>query len=203
MEDAADHLVHDVFPRIPVRQWVLSFPRRLRFRAARDPRVASRLLDVFTRAVFAWQRRRARRLGVAEPRIGGVTAVQRFGSAVDLNVHFHTLVPDGVFDLAGPGPARFVPIRAPSDEEVAKVLTAVIRRVSRLGLLGDEDVRAGAEEDAFAALQAAEVDRRLRFPDPFNHARRSAHLDGFSRARAPLGRPRGAPSRPWGVRTRS
>jgi hypothetical protein len=37
MEDAADHLVHDVFPSVPVRQWVLSFPRRIRFQAARDP----------------------------------------------------------------------------------------------------------------------------------------------------------------------
>ncbi len=180
MEDAADHLAHDVFPRVPVRQWVLSFPRWLRFLAARDPRLASRLLDVFTRTLFAWQRRWARRLGVADPRTGGVTAVQRFGGAINLNVHFHTLVPDGVFDLSGPGPARFVPIQAPSDEEVAKVLTAVIRKVSRLGLVDDEDGWTGAEEDALAALQAAEVDRRLRFPDPFKHARRSAHLDGFS-----------------------
>jgi hypothetical protein len=180
MEDAADHLAHDVFPRVPVRQWVLSFPRWLRFLAARDRGVASRLLDLFTRALFAWQRRRARRLGVADPRTGGVTAVQRFGGAINLNVHFHTLVPDGLFDLSGPGPPRFVPIQAPSDEEVAKVLTAVIRKVARLGLLDDEDGWTGAEEDALAALQAAEVDRRLRFPDPLKHARRSAHLDGFS-----------------------
>jgi hypothetical protein len=122
MEDAADHLAHYVLPQVPVRQWVLSFPRRLRFLAARDPRVASRLLDVFTRALFAWQRRRARRL--------------------------------------------------------ARVLTNVIRKVSRAGLLDDD--RTFAEEDAFAALQAAEVDRRLHFQDPFKRARRSAHLDGFS-----------------------
>ena len=40
-----------------------------------------------TRAIFAWQRRCARRLGAADPRTGGVTAVQRFGSALNLNVH--------------------------------------------------------------------------------------------------------------------
>jgi hypothetical protein len=49
MEDAAEHLVQDVIPAVPVRQWVLSFPRQLRFLAARDPKVASRLLDLFTR----------------------------------------------------------------------------------------------------------------------------------------------------------
>jgi hypothetical protein len=119
MEDGADHLVHDVLPRVPVRQWVFSFPRRLRFRTARDPAVASRLLDLSTRALFAWQRRRARRLGAAEPRTAGVTAVQRFGSAISLNVQFHSLIPDEVVDLSGDGPACFVPLKAPSDDEVA------------------------------------------------------------------------------------
>jgi hypothetical protein len=73
----------------------------VRFLAARDPALASRFLDLFTRAVFAWQRRLGRRRGAADPRTGGVTAVQRFGGALNLNVHFHTLVPGGVFDLAG------------------------------------------------------------------------------------------------------
>jgi len=152
---------------------------RLRFLAARDPKVASRLLDLFTRAVFAWQRRSARRLGMANPRTGGVTAVQRFGGAVNLNVHFHTLFPDGVFDLSVPGPARFVPLRPPRDHDVELILRTVIRKVARHGLLGGDELDS-ADDDAFAALQAAEVDRRLRFPDPFKHARRAAYLDGFS-----------------------
>ncbi len=37
-----------------------------------------------------------------------------------------------------------------------------------------------SEADAMAALQAAEVDRRLRFPDEFRHSRHGAFLDGFS-----------------------
>ncbi len=56
MEDGADHLVRNVLPPVPVRQWVLSFPRRVRFLAARHPALASRLLDVFTR----WSPRRTR-----------------------------------------------------------------------------------------------------------------------------------------------
>jgi len=51
MEDGADHLVRNVLPAVPVRQWVLSFLRRVRFLAARHPALASRLLDIFTRAV--------------------------------------------------------------------------------------------------------------------------------------------------------
>jgi hypothetical protein len=149
MEDADDHLVHDVFPSVPVRQWVLSFPRRIRFLAARDPAFCSRLLDLFTRAVFAWQRRRGRLVGVADPRTGGCTAVQRFGSAINLNVHFHTLIPDGVFDLSPPGRGLFVHLPVPSEDELARILTRVIRRVTRQ-VARDREVERAMEEDAFA-----------------------------------------------------
>jgi hypothetical protein len=178
MEDGADHLVRNVFPAVPVRQWVLSLPRRVRFLAARHPALASRLLDVFTRAVFAWQRRSARRLGAADPRTGGVTAVQRFGGALNLNVHFHTLVPDGVFVLDGDGSASFVAIPPPRDEDVAAILERVVRRTAKVLVGFDEEVE--SEADALAALQAAEVDRRLRFPDELRHGRHCAFLDGFS-----------------------
>ncbi|HZX97240.1 MAG TPA: transposase zinc-binding domain-containing protein [Myxococcales bacterium] len=53
MEDAAAHVVRNVFPAVAVRQWVLSYPRRLRFLAAREPRLASRLLAIFTGAASA------------------------------------------------------------------------------------------------------------------------------------------------------
>ena len=34
MAERAAHLVDRVFPRVPVRQWVLSLPHRLRYRLA-------------------------------------------------------------------------------------------------------------------------------------------------------------------------
>jgi hypothetical protein len=36
-----------------------------------------------------------RHRGVEPPSCGAITFVQRFGSALQLNVHFHVLVPDG------------------------------------------------------------------------------------------------------------
>jgi hypothetical protein len=35
--------------------------------------------------------------GIADPRVGCVAFTQRVDSALRLNVHFHTLWPDGVF----------------------------------------------------------------------------------------------------------
>ena len=39
MADTAAHLVEDVLPHVPVRQWVLSFPHRLRYLLAYHPRL--------------------------------------------------------------------------------------------------------------------------------------------------------------------
>lgn len=52
---------------------------------------------MFVRAVLAFERRRAERLGTRS-RAGAVTAIQRCGSALNTNVHFHTLVAPGVFE---------------------------------------------------------------------------------------------------------
>lgn len=145
---------------------MLSLPRRLRFLAARDKRVASRLLELFTRVLFAWQRRSARRMGVSEPRTAGVTVVQRFGGAINLNVHFHTLVPDGVFELTEEGPARFVQLATPDDEEVERILRAVIRKVDRKIDAardddGEEDPRGSTHTDSAMTASAGAVRGRL------------------------------------------
>ena len=59
------------------------------------------MLGVFVRTVYASLRRRARRQwGVARGQCGAVTFVQRFGDALNLNVHFHTLALDGVYTYA-------------------------------------------------------------------------------------------------------
>lgn len=56
---------------------------------------------------------------------GAVTAIQRFGSALDTQVHFHSLVVQDVFVENEGGTLRFVPSPAPSDAEVARLLSAV------------------------------------------------------------------------------
>ena len=71
-------------------------------------------------------------------------------------------------------PRAFV---APCDAELTAILERIVRRTAK-ALVGCDE--AESEADAFAALQAAEVERRPRFPDPFKHSRRSAFLEGFS-----------------------
>jgi len=85
MADTAAHLVDRVFPRVPVRQWVLSLPYTLRYRLAYDTSLMTAVLAVFTRTVFAFLRERGRDFGAErKPQSGAVTFIQRFGSALNL-----------------------------------------------------------------------------------------------------------------------
>jgi hypothetical protein len=98
---------------------------------------------------------------------GTVTVIQRFGGALNLNVHFHTLALDGVFVREPNGSLRFVAAKAPTDEEVEALLgvirTRVLRLLVRRGLLCDEasDGLDESETPALHALYAASVRQRV------------------------------------------
>jgi hypothetical protein len=170
MADTAAHLVDRVLPQVPVRQWVLSLPFALRYRLAYDAALTSAVLELFVRAVIASLRRRARRQrGVARGQCGAVTFVQRFGDALNLNIHFHSLVLDGVY-APGPGGApRFHALPPPDDAEVARVAAQVVTRLARLlecrGLgAGVDAVEADPLADPqpfLASLSAASVAGRV------------------------------------------
>jgi len=130
--ELAAHLVDGVLGGLPVRQWVLTLPYRLRYALAWDHRLCRAVLAVFIRAVLGFERRRAARRGVRGGVGGAVTAIQRFGSALNTNVHFHALVVQGVFVEQADGTLRFAPAPAPTDLEVARLLASVRRRIVRL-----------------------------------------------------------------------
>ena len=51
MVETAAHLNDHAFPRLPVRQWVLSVPKRLRYFMQRDGAVLSMVLRIFLRVI--------------------------------------------------------------------------------------------------------------------------------------------------------
>ena len=61
MAETAAHLVSQVFPPLPGRQWVLSCPKRLRyFLSSRDAEALNAVLHIFLRAIEARLRERSR-----------------------------------------------------------------------------------------------------------------------------------------------
>jgi hypothetical protein len=158
MADTAAHLVDRVIPELPVRQWVLSLPFALRYRLAYDSQFTTAALRVFVRTVFASLRRRARvQWCLARAQCGSITFVQRFGDALRLNVHFHSLLLDGVYAPSSSGPPRFYPLPPPDDAEVARVVGAVATRIAKLL----EHRSLGAEVDSSEADPLAEAEPQL------------------------------------------
>lgn len=62
---------------------------------------------------------------------GAVTLIQRFGSALNLNVHFHILALDGVYAEDAYGKMRFYRIKAPTADELALLTQRISQRVAK------------------------------------------------------------------------
>jgi hypothetical protein len=97
MHDVAFHLVDQVLPAVPYRQWVLTMPRPLRYRMVRDPELRRAVTNILVRSIFVLQRRQAKADGFHQVMPGAVTFQHEAGSALNINPHCHSLVPDGVF----------------------------------------------------------------------------------------------------------
>jgi hypothetical protein len=181
---AAD-LVDRVLPHVRHRQWVLSLPFWLRWRCAWDHELARAVLAVFLRAVFGLQRRRAARRGVSGGRTGSVTVIQRFGGALNLNVHFHTLVPDGVWTEADDGPPVFHRLPAPRADELDSLTATIAARIHRLlvrrGLwLEDDEGGRPADVDelpALASIYEASVTQRSETGAPLRRVGATMSLE--------------------------
>jgi len=149
----AAHLVDQVITDVPVRQWVLSMPFWLRFRLAFDHDLTLAVHRVAARLIERFQRDQARRLlGVRGGDSGAVTVLQRFGSSCELNLHFHTVRPDGVFTVDRAGDVTFHRLPAPERHELdhlVQVITAAVKRLLvRRGLWEDDGDGGQPTEDA-------------------------------------------------------
>ena len=131
MTHLAAALTDRVIPLVPVRQFVLSLPHRLRYSLAYDHDRCIAVLRIYVRALLSFYRRRACKAGVRNGRSGAVTFIQRFGSAANQNVHFHVIALDGVFVADEAGKLAFHAAEAPSEAEVVQLVGTVQRRVLR------------------------------------------------------------------------
>ena len=175
MAQTAAHLIDHVIPRVPMRQWVLSFPIPLRLLLAAQPQVLTLVLQVVHRVITRFLLKQAG-LKAGQADSGAVTLIQRFGSAANLNIHLHCLVLDGVYRRSEAGVAPvFVEARAPTDDALQAVLEKIIRRILRLltrrGCLVEEegtsylaDMDADSDSGgALMSLQAAACTYRIAF----------------------------------------
>ena len=130
MAESAALLPDEVFPEVPIRQWVLSFPFQLRFLLARFPELTSKILRIVYRAISAHLIKQAG-LTQATAQTGAVTLIQRFGSALNLNLHLHMLFLDGVYAQDASGNPRFHRTKTPASQQLNTLVHTISQRVAR------------------------------------------------------------------------
>ena len=159
MAESAALLVDEILPEVPMRQWVLSFPFPLRFLFASRPKIMGKVLGIVYRVLATHLIHKAG-FTHATAKTGAVTLIQRFGwsgtpGALNLNVHFHMLLLDGVYVDSPAGP-RFRWVKAPSSAELRQLSHTIARRVSRFlerqGLLVRDD------ESAYLTMDSKDED---------------------------------------------
>ena len=179
MAQTAAHLVECVIPWVPTRQWVVSVPMPLRYWMASSQDLTATVHTIIRTTIGQYYVNQAVTRGAVRQKVqpGSVTFIQRFGSALNLNLHFHVIVLEGVYlDRTAQGrQPRFVTGEPPTDADIAAVVQKISRRVIRtlrhLGYLeagSDDTVATGydplmSDEPALARTTAASVQQRIAF----------------------------------------
>ena len=130
MADTAKHLVDHVIPDVPVRQWVLSLPYAHRFLLSSHPKLLTSTIGIFNRAISSFYKQKAKSLGIKNPQVGSLVVIQRFGGALNLNMHFHSLFMDGVF-YENESQKQVFKVIVPSDEDVRCLVNKIKIRINR------------------------------------------------------------------------
>jgi len=179
MAETAAHLVEQVIPWVPTRQWVVSVPIPLRYWMAASTPLMSQVHTIICRTIHQHYVNQAVKQGHPREQVqaGSITFVQRFGSSLNLNLHYHLIVLDGVYrDRSAQGlKPKFVKMAPPSDADIATVVTKisqrVIRKLRQLGYL-EPDLEATVatgydplveDEPELARPLSASVQQRIAF----------------------------------------
>ena len=131
MAETAALLAGEVLPECPLRQWVLSLPMALRFLLAINPEALTLVLGVVYRTI---SRHLIDKAGLTRStgNTGAVTLIQRFGSALNLNVHFHMIFVGGVYLVDGEHVPIFRHVPAPTGTELQSLVQRIAERVGRV-----------------------------------------------------------------------
>jgi len=117
MTETAVHLTENIIPWVRVRQYVLSVPIPLRYWMASNKTLLAKVHKIFAKAVEEYY------ITADKERSGSVTFVQRFGSALNLNIHFRAPGEAWRSQLVKDQPKKDQPIHLESSVELMEVTT--------------------------------------------------------------------------------
>jgi hypothetical protein len=162
-----------LIPFVPTRHWVLSVPFELRYWMASDDKLLKEVNRILCDEINNYLRKKARKLGFKGGETGIVSYLQRAGSALNFNLHFHLLAIDGIYTVDGEGDPIFHRIPGIHDHEVARVVDSVsvrvikhLRKSGKLSQEGEEVcITDQSSDDALtlSQLKRASISSRIAF----------------------------------------
>ena len=151
MVETAAHLVDHVFPHLPVRQWVLSLPKRLRYHLD-DAHLQNAVLHSLLHGIEQALRESLPETDGGTPlpthtnrHLGAVVFIHRFGGLLNAHLHFHVVMIDGVFCGEEAGHLRFQETRLLTEQMVhlqRTIRQRIVRLFVRRGLLDKAESQA-------------------------------------------------------------
>jgi putative transposase len=159
---------------------MVSVPLPLRYWMSSSQALTAQMHTIIRTTIAQYYVNQAVKRGVERQQVqpGSVTFIQRFGGALNLNVHFHCIFLEDVYlDRAEAGlKPRFVKGEPPSDADIAEVAQTisrhVIRKLRHLGYLEAGSDAAGStgydplmvDEPALAGTLALALATRVSAP---------------------------------------
>ena len=170
--DTAAHLVDNVLPHAPMRQWVLALPMDAHLRVSRDAELETKLLNIFHEELEELLRATSQAGELSQG--GSVTFIQHFGSTLNVHVHFHLLALDGLYvpGANDEAPPTFTRAPAPTREQVTWLCERIATRARRV--LARAPVEEPTDERQAPVLRVHDT-APAELHEPKLHAR----VDGF------------------------
>ena len=126
------HLIDEVLPVVPIRQWVLSLPLNLRYMMLFDHDLTLAVLKEFATSLLGFYQDQAKQQGIEDPLAGMVTMIQRFGGHANANIHYHSNILDGAFSRSPDGSLTFHEAPMPKQQDLTVLCSVVRMRVLEL-----------------------------------------------------------------------
>ncbi len=191
MNDEAAHLVDNVLPRAKYRQWVLSFPYKLRYLMAYNSGLTNSILSIYVKEISKFYKRKYKataykKISFKELKTGSVTFIQRFGSALNLNVHFHTLFADGVFIKLADGEYAFEVLNEIEPNDLQQLTERIKLKVNKILAKLDLDQSQlefsdNTEDQLLNQISKASIGNKVQRYGEFKSSNvDSLHLDPYS-----------------------
>ena len=155
MADRSAHLVDNVLPTAPIRQWVVGFPFAVQRALAFRPKALADAERMIQRHLLAFMAQRA------GGKSGGLFVRHRMGSSLNVAPHGHILLLDGAYQGEdAPVFKAAPPLRQEELDALCLKMAASLRRVLKKHKLHDDAT--AAQPDALAAATAAGMERGAR-----------------------------------------